>query len=126
MDTILTSNNLKNTKHRNDILNVISNSVLPLSAEEIYRVNNNINLSTIYRTLNILTNKEVLIKENNNGVYYYQLNNHHHKHILVCSECSEKILIEDCPVNTNKIAKSTGYKITGHNVELTSICPKCL
>ena len=58
IEDILKNSSLKNTRQRSNILKIIASSHKPVTAEEIFEIlkseKTNINLSTIYRTLNIL------------------------------------------------------------------------
>ena len=130
-DNILKTVNLKNTKKRMTILSVLNNSHTPLAPEDILEQVSkeiNINLSTIYRALNALTEKGILLKQlSNDGKTYYQINNREHKHQLVCSLCNKIILVSCCPLKRieNDLCKETGFTITSHNLEFTGICPEC-
>jgi len=131
MSKILKEAQLKNTKGREVVLEVIKKSSMPISAEDVYNLVNkkiSINLSTVYRTLSTLSQKGVLIS---NIMFdkktYYQINNLAHKHILVCEVCHSQTPIKDCPLHhlEDKIAEETGFVIKGHNLEIIGICSKC-
>ena len=131
IDDLLKEKNLKVTKNRKIILEFLQKEENPISAEELFdklKRENEIDLSTIYRNLNILVEKGVLLKTTNlDGINYYQINNSNHKHFLTCNNCHKKFVIEDCPVHEleEKIEKETGFIINGHNFEFTGICPDC-
>lgn len=131
-ENILEKSNLKPTKNRKEILSIVKIASSPLSANDIYNEcfkRLNINLSTVYRTLDKLTTKGILLKTlRQDGISYYQINDNTHKHYLVCNRCKEVIAIDKCSFNLEEkeIEKSTGYQITGHNIEITGICPKCI
>lgn len=122
---------LKTTKKRMIILSILETQTQPLTAEDIYELTSkqlNINLSTIYRTLAILTEKKLLLKNIcQDGKNYYQLNNHVHKHTIVCTLCNKVTPIDDCPLKDfeNQLSQYTHYTITGHNLEFTGICADC-
>ncbi len=128
---VLKSSDLKTTKRRMAILAVLENSVVPLTAEEIFsHVINNVHmsLSTAYRTLGTLSEKGILLKNlSQDGKTYYQINSHHHKHQLVCTLCNETVPIDDCPLTNieKNLINQTGFTITGHSLEFSGICPKC-
>ena len=131
IDDLLKEKNLKVTKNRKIILKSLQKEENPISAEELFdklKRENEIDLSTIYRNLNILEEKGVLLKTTNlDGINYYQINNSNHKHFLTCNNCHKKFVIEDCPIHEleEKIEKETGFIINGHNFEFTGICPDC-
>lgn len=128
---LLKAKNLRVTKQRKQILQILEIENNPISAEEIFnklKDLSNMDLSTIYRNLNILEDKNILLKTTNiDGISYYQLNNDQHKHFITCNICHKKFLIENCPIHEleDSIEKETGFMITGHNFEFTGICPAC-
>ena len=73
----LKSKKIKITKGRIEILNILKNSENSLSEEKIYQIfkenNENINLSTVYRTLELFVEKEITEKITlNDGVFSYR------------------------------------------------------
>lgn len=131
MSKILKEVNLKNTKSRELVLDVLKKTHLPISAEDVYQLVNKkaqVNLSTVYRTLSTLCKKGILLSSlMHDKKTYYQINTHAHKHILVCENCKSQTPIEDCPMHhlENKIEEETGFIIHGHNLEILGICKKC-
>lgn len=131
IENLLKEKNLKVTKNRKILLEVLEKQENPISAEELFdklKIVNEMDLSTIYRNLNILEEKAVLLKTTNlDSINYYQINNSDHKHFITCNNCHKKFVIEDCPVHEleEKIERETGFIINGHNFEFTGICPDC-
>lgn len=127
---ILKDKNIKITKQRKSILEILENIDKPLAAEEIHtRLSDDtdMDLSTVYRNLNLLEEKNVLLKSSVNGISFYQLNNEDHKHFITCNICHKKFIIENCPVHDLEdiIEDETGFIIKGHNFEFSGICPDC-
>ncbi len=131
INNTLKSANLKQTKKRILILSVLEAASTPITAEEIAELTSKdikMSISTIYRALNALADKNVIIKAlHQDGKTYYEINNHTHTHSLLCTLCNERIPIEACPLESleNHLVSETGYTITGHNLEFFGICPKC-
>lgn len=133
IENLLKDASLKNTKQRYFILSIIELSKKPITAEEIYKIllndNRNINLSTVYRTLNTLSEKNVLLRIlRTDGTASYQLNDSFHNHYITCYMCHNSMLIDKCPIKglSERIGNDTGYVVTGHSLQLIGICPKCL
>jgi Fur family ferric uptake transcriptional regulator len=133
VEDLLKKTSLKNTKQRNLILSIIKDINKPLTAEEIYKEllkkDCKINLSTVYRTLSLLTNKDVLIKVlKGDGTAAYELNDLSHRHYITCSLCKSSMLLDCCPVRelSEDVSRKTGFKVTGHSLQLTGICSNCL
>jgi Fe2+ or Zn2+ uptake regulation protein len=123
----------KNTKQRGAIMQILKQSAEPVSAEEIFGCLKeecpSLALSTIYRNLERfavdgLINKDVF----NDGIVRYSLAEAHHGHYLVCTQCSAKIKIEDCPLShlEQGLARDTGYEIEGHTLTIYGKCPECI
>lgn len=127
----LKKKNLKATKNRITILKYINKRRDPFSAEDINKDlmdQNPINLSTIYRTLNIFLDNDILQKVAEiDGVLYYQKLQENHQHQLICTECKAVVPIENCPIAEWKdsLEKMTGYQIASHHLELRGLCPNC-
>ncbi len=133
IENLLKNAELKNTRQRNIILKKIELSKEPVTAEDIFRQlvseDCKINLSTVYRTLNVLTDKNILLKIlKGDGTAAYEINNLSHNHYITCSLCRSSVLLDGCPVRelSENISKSTGFKVTGHTLQLMGICSKCL
>lgn len=129
---MLKSVNLKTTNRRIQLINCLRHSDTPLSAEDIYHELNkdiDINLSTVYRALNALTDSGLLVRQAlSDGNSVFQLNDSSHQHILTCKICGKISYVDICPIDSllSDISKDTGYEITGHNLEFIGICPDCI
>lgn len=130
-DETLKSQKLKTTKRREAILEILRASTKPMTTEEIYMQvlrEVHMSISTAYRTLATLSDKQILIKElGQDGKTYFRINDHRHRHFLRCVCCGETILLDGCPIEKleKDWAEKTGYQITGHSLEVSGICPKC-
>lgn len=116
------------------IYDILKNSQISLTAEEIYNdvsQNTDINLSTVYRTLNNLVDKELVTKVvRQDKIAYYELadESHENKYYLICDKCKNAYPTDMCNIDrlTRKIKKETGFNITSHTLEFHGICPECL
>lgn len=130
---LFTSHGIKNTKQRNLVFDILNEFDCPVSAEKIHSniisIDSNINLSTIYRILEVFVNKGLVLKSNmlvsNNAVF--ELNREKHKHQLICLKCNKTIPLDSCPLKKfqESIEESTDFDITGHNLEIFGYCPDC-
>lgn len=127
----LKSADLKQTKKRILIISILENAACAMTVEEIVTISNKsikMSISTIYRALNTLADKNIVIKTlHQDGKTYYEINTHNHRHTLICTLCNERIPIDSCPLGDleGNLKKETGYTITGHNLEFFGVCPKC-
>ncbi|QAT42461.1 Fur family transcriptional regulator [Aminipila luticellarii] len=132
-EELLKESGLKNTKHRKTILEFLRSVNQPVSAEQIYcelkEKSISINLSTVYRTLETLSEKELILKHivANESKALFEYNNRVHKHYLVCAGCKKIMAIEGCPLHEYEklLEEKTGFIITGHKLDIYGLCPEC-
>ena len=83
LNDLLKDKNLRITKQRKLILDFIEKKDKPVSSQDIYDEINgeiNIDLSTVYRNLNTLEEKDILLKTADiDGISYYQIKKDDHK-----------------------------------------------
>jgi Fur family ferric uptake transcriptional regulator len=130
------------TVPRQAILDVLSKEGNHLSAEDIFlkvhRVYPEIGLTTVYRTLNLLTQIGLVLKfDFGDGRARYELSSgpkkEKHHHHLVCTKCNRIIDYEDFIEEEEKLFKKTekvlsekyDFKITDHLVRFFGLCEKC-
>lgn len=123
---------IKVTKPRITIYDILRKENKGLSAEEIFNLCKKedlyINLSTVYRTLDLFESKNIVRKYDlGDNKYSYSFNEDDHHHILECEYCHKKIDL-DCPMRQIEdiISNDTGFKLTEHKLELKGICKECL
>lgn len=130
------------TVPRQMVLEVLSRASGHLSAEEIYlevhKVYPAIGLTTVYRTLDLLTKMGIVSKlDFGDGRARYELAERHggkqHHHHLVCTGCGRVIdyrdfIDEEMDLlnRTEKgLSKKYNFKITGHSIQFYGLCDKC-
>lgn len=128
--TILREHGLKATPSRLAIFSFLCNQHVPLSAEAIAAklAKKDIDLSTLYRTLNSFSEVGLVKKEVGAGKEnLYSLVSEEECHYLVCLKCHNRIKLEGCPYHevNETIQRQTGYRILDHNTEIYGICPDC-
>jgi Fe2+ or Zn2+ uptake regulation protein len=123
---------LKNTRQREAILQALGKARAPLSAEElcglVARDFPKIALSTVYRNLERFARDGLLEKSLfHDGVTRYSPAGEDHGHYLICTACDEKIRVDGCPLEgiDKKLEQDTGYAISGHDLTIYGLCPKC-
>jgi Fe2+ or Zn2+ uptake regulation protein len=123
---------LKKTKPRQAIFNALEKADFPQNAFEIFSAvrenGEDISLSTVYRTLDVLTRKGVVSKTTFPGseTAVYELIQKQHKHYALCMGCHQVTLMENCPMEAfQPLLKEKGFQITGHKIELYGYCHAC-
>jgi Fur family ferric uptake transcriptional regulator len=130
------------TLGREAILEVLAKSEKHLSAEDIYMKihprHPNIGLTTIYRTLDVLSSLGMVYKlDFGDGRARYELAEgpkaaHHHHH-LVCTGCNRVIDYTDFVDEEIELLKETekglskkyDFKITNHLIQFYGLCKEC-
>lgn len=121
---------VKKTKQRRCVLSVLKDAEMPLTAAELYgRMEKDAgSLSTIYRILEMFTQKGTVIRTNllDSGAAVYELDRHDHKHYAVCLVCHKIIAVKNCPMEAfTPDVKEDNFHVLGHKLELQGICGEC-
>ncbi len=125
MNELLQSCGLKCTKQRLCILEILNSADKPLTAEEIHTLTPGTALSTVYRILDKLLEKNIVIKTTiplSDGIFY-ELTANEHKHFAICLACHKLKYIDICPIHNTTVSDFT---ITGHKLELYGYCRECV
>ncbi|MBN1246252.1 MAG: transcriptional repressor [Anaerolineae bacterium] len=119
------------TKPRLAVAQVLAENVEGLTPEEIHQLAKvhyaPLGLVTVYRTLEILDELGVVRRVHSEERCQRYASAGPEKHYLVCQSC-HRVLEFPCHGLANLIEgvrDATGYKITGHLLELRGICPEC-
>ncbi len=133
---ILKEKGYKLTPQRRSILDeIIKNEGSHLTTEEIYdlvKVNcPEIGLATVYRTVQLLEEMEVLYKlDLDDGCSRYELcdeDESHQHHHLICQNCGKVIEVEGDLLEELEqgIEKKYNFKIKNHSLKFYGICDNC-
>lgn len=118
----------KMTKSRKMILDILKENKKPLSAEMIYDLlpKDEMNLSTVYRTLDLFLSNQIIIRSFIDNVAYYYINKTDHKHYMICLDCHSLFEI-DCHVIDDEllIGKHRDFKVTHHDLTVYGYCKNC-
>lgn len=136
---LLKANGLKVTTQRVAILEVLEDRPNEhLTAEEIYEYVKlkypEIGLATVYRTIQILSELNLIDKLNlDDGFVRYEIGkqgngetNHHHHH-LICLGCSKVLTFQDDLLDAleQEIQKTMKFQIVDHEVKFYGYCDTC-
>lgn len=126
----------KLTTQRKAIIHVfLKNQSSHLSPEEVYdNVRNDypdIGLATVYRTLQLLEQLDIVYKVNfDDGCSRYELNldseDHQHHH-LICIKCGkvQEVKLDLLESLEAQIEKEGEFKVVDHNVKFFGYCKDC-
>jgi Fur family transcriptional regulator, ferric uptake regulator len=103
-----------------------------ISAEELYaevrKVNPHVGYATIYRTLKLLKECELLYERHfDEGQARYEVAGEHHHDHFICDRCAKIIEFENDEIEEmqQRIAEKLGVTLTHHKMELYGICADC-
>lgn len=124
---------LKSTRTRNMVLHMLLENSSILTAEQVYHQlttdGQRINFSTVYRILEMFTEKKVTVKTllPDSRKYGFALRASGHTHRLICLRCHKIVEIADCPLSEfeNHLATETNFQIAGHHLEIYGYCGVC-
>ncbi|HEX4250615.1 MAG TPA: Fur family transcriptional regulator [Pseudonocardia sp.] len=97
--------------------------------EELRRDGEGIGLTTVYRTLqNLSESGEVDVLRTDSGEAVYRRCSTHHHHHLVCRRCGRTVEVEGPAVESwaQRIAEENGFSEVSHTVEVFGVCAKCV
>ncbi len=128
---LLQKSGLKSTEARIALLTLLDREDNPLDvysiAENLKSGGVDVDQATIYRVLDVLTQKGLISRlEFGEGKYRYELQKKHHHH-LICQSCGR---IEDVEGNfvdqiEKEIKSKNGFLIKSHSLEFFGVCKKC-
>lgn len=132
LDTYLSDKNLKQTQQRRKLIELFLKMNTHISAEELHaaarKAGHNIGLATIYRTLNLLAEADLVEQKSFiDGRHVYEVNmpGEHHDH-LICLDCGAVIEFENEEIEKlqERIASSRGFELKAHRLDLFGRCLK--
>lgn len=124
---------LKYSKQREQLLESLAKLQQPISVEELHDLlkssGKTMNLSTVYRTIDTLSNAGLVEKLYNSitNTNLIQLAQHHHQHYLMCISCHKMIPIDYCPMKEllDYIDTTYAFEVTSHQLEINGYCKEC-
>jgi Fur family ferric uptake transcriptional regulator len=99
------------------------------SVDDILRTARNVGRATIFRTMRLLTDLDILCRVllEDGSLHYRVSRRDDHHHHLVCVSCGNVRELEDCAVGdlARDLAAATDYAIDGHWLEFYGRCASC-
>lgn len=120
----------RNTKQRQEVLDVIRGINHHMTAEEVHREvvkkSPNVGIATVYRNLNRLAEEEVIGRVVDKNICYFDGNGqpHHHLKCIRCGKFQDAPMAYDLDLD-QQMAKASGVEIIGHSITFDCICEEC-
>lgn len=129
-ESTLHGKGLKSTPLRLAILDLLSNSSEPLTAEEISsHIKVYFDRATLFRSLKTFSEVGIISAVDlGEGFLRYEKNceNHHHHHHILCSNCKKIEIVPFCiPDTFLKHLKKLGYQDISHRMDFKGVCKEC-
>ena len=112
----------RHSKKREQILNVLKQEHGALSASEIHTKVPDLDLTTIYRNLEVFVNDgevKKLLLNGKEALYEYQASPHHH---AVCTECERVIHFTAPDEKIKKLLGVEGFQVDQLEVTVRGVC----
>lgn len=126
--------NLKKTKQRERVYQILAASERPMSAADIYQEilrqdgACSYAVSTVYRALQAFETEHLVSRMTlpDADTALYEWNEGLHRHYAICLKCHKRIPIQECPFHTMHLQETEGdFQITGHKIEIYGYCGAC-
>lgn len=123
----------KLTPQRRAVVDALSTSASRLTPAQVHacvsRIAPEVGLVTVYRTLRILVDLDVVCEISVDGrqpTYLLSRPKEHHHHI-VCTSCGRVVDFTSDAIEKlgRRLAAETGYSVQGHVLEFSGTCPGC-
>jgi Fur family ferric uptake transcriptional regulator len=118
------------TRPRLEIFRVLENAHSPLLPSEIFtKLKRDINLSSVYRGLDLLEKIGAINSVSLGFKKRYDISEifRAHHHHAACEKCKKSFAIEEERIEKliEDISKEIGFVPSSHNFEINGICKKC-
>ena len=129
----LIKNGLRQTKQRDEIVNVFLKMERHLNTQELFDIvrkkDKNIGYATVARTFKLLEESGLCrVVDFGDGVqrFEHKYGHEHHDH-LICTRCGLVVEISSPELERlqNTLVAAHGYVQERHKLEIFGICPKC-
>jgi Fur family transcriptional regulator, ferric uptake regulator len=120
------------TGPRRLLVELIANADRALSPLELFEIARSqypkMGLTTVYRTLELLSGKNLVQRiHHSEECNYYLRSTNGHEHVMLCSKCGRTAFFagDDLEELIEKVGKSSGFQIQGHWLQLNGLCKSC-
>jgi Fur family transcriptional regulator, ferric uptake regulator len=131
--TLLRDKGVRPTRQRLDLLTELAHEPNDATAQELWRRlrarrQSSVGLATVYRTLAVLREREVVDTLAHHGTELcYRLCSDEHHHHLVCRECHRVVELDECDLGDwiDRLAARHGFTSLHHSLEVEGTCSNC-
>ena len=121
------------TAPRRAIIHVLLSATTPLQPQEVLAaaqdLHASIGLVTVYRTLNLLTELNLVRRvHREDGCHGYMRASPGHHHAVICVKCGAAVEFsgeDDLSRLAARVQDRTGFRVDDHLLQLYGVCPDC-
>lgn len=121
------------TAARRAVIQVLEQTVTPLSPHDVWRRGQRLQpalgLASVYRFLDLLEDLALVRRIYGlDGSQGYIAASPGHKHTILCRACRQAVEFsgtEDLQELVARVQQQTGYRVEGHLLQLSGLCPAC-
>lgn len=127
-DQVLHDRGLRITPIRKAILRILQEAKKPISCEEIFTRLKGHDLATVYRNVNMFSDKGIVMRTDLGGERScYELGiGHRHRHHVICTKCQTVTPLTMCGLDHHvKAVKDLGFTEVQHRLEFFGRCKRC-
>lgn len=130
---LLSEKGVRPTRQRLELLTELANEPNDATAQELWRrlrarQQSSVGLATVYRTLAVLRERQVVDTLAHHGTELcYRLCSSTHHHHLVCRDCHRVVELDECELGEwiGRLATKHGFTALDHSLEVEGICSDC-
>ena len=126
---ILAKNQLRATRARGEVFDVLQKSPEPLKMITLVKRCANVDKTSVYRAIQLFQKLDLVATTSDGWRNYYELaaefRPHHHH--LICTSCGRVVDINSPALEklVLSIAKAHDFAATSHSFEIFGLCPEC-
>jgi len=132
-EAMLAAAGFRITEPRRAVIEALARAERPLSPEELLEraqpEHSRLGLVSVYRALNLFARLQLVRRvHHEDGCHGYMLASPGHTHAIVCQRCgntAEFSVEGDVQAVVERAQAQTGYRVSGHMLQLFGICPAC-
>jgi Fur family ferric uptake transcriptional regulator len=121
---------LRLTRARRAVLAAVLDAGPHFTVEDVCRRTRGVGRATVFRTMRLLQTMDMVcrVRLEDGSLHYRLTRTRGHHHHLVCMGCGRVEAFTNCNVTAlaEEVARSTGYEIEGHWLEVYGRCRACL
>jgi Fur family transcriptional regulator, ferric uptake regulator len=130
---LLSRKGVRPTRRRLEVLAELSRERDDVTAQALWRRlhergDSSVGLATVYRTLALLHEHDVIDSLSHHGTEQcYRLCADTHHHHLLCSSCHRVVEVDECGLGDwlDEVSTRHGFVATDHRVEIVGLCAAC-